>query len=93
MVENISIKRQPLSSMEAIYFLDPCAESIKLLIEDFENLNPLQYEAIHLFFTRHVPTSELESIKKSNVVKFIKTFKEINLDFLGFFSFFNLVNY
>lgn len=50
MVENIEKKRQPYPSLEAIYFLTPCRESIYRLVDDFST-KPPTYKAAHVFFT------------------------------------------
>jgi syntaxin-binding protein 1 len=49
-VENIEKRRQPYPSLEAIYFLTPCRESILRLIDDFST-KPPTYKAAHVHFT------------------------------------------
>lgn len=50
-MEKVSIRREPLPELEAIYFLSPTEESIDFLIKDFENSKKPQYAAVHLFLT------------------------------------------
>jgi hypothetical protein len=52
-VEDVEVNRQPLSKLEAIYFLSPSAESVDALIRDFdpEVKKRLMYSAVHIFFT------------------------------------------
>lgn len=49
-VENIERKRQPYPTLEAIYFLTPCKESILRLVDDFST-KPATYKAAHVHFT------------------------------------------
>lgn len=49
MVENIEKKRQPYPTLEAIYFLTPCRESILRLVDDFSRTPT--YKAAHVHFT------------------------------------------
>lgn len=49
-VENIEKRRQPYPSLEAIYFLTPCRESILRLVDDFST-KPPTYKAAHVHFT------------------------------------------
>lgn len=52
-MEDVAVNRQPLSKLEAIYFLSPEAESVDALIRDFdpEVKKRLMYAAVHIFFT------------------------------------------
>jgi hypothetical protein len=48
-IERINIKREPLKTMDAIYFLNPT--SMDQLLKDFEDPKEPQYGDVHLFFT------------------------------------------
>lgn len=50
MVENIEKRRQPYPTLEAMYFLTPCRESILRLVDDFST-KPPTYKAAHVHFT------------------------------------------
>lgn len=55
--------RQPLSNMEAIYFICPSHGSVEKVIEDFKGPTP-QYACAHLFFvSRMLATFSLVTIK------------------------------
>ena len=49
MVEDLSKSRQPMPSFDAVYFIQPCKESVDFLIKDFENER--KYKYVHIFFT------------------------------------------
>jgi hypothetical protein len=82
-VENLGITRQPLPSADAIYFLTPCEDSVNRLIEDFKDPKEPQYGTVHLFFSSTLPQALFTKLKSSNVVSRVKTFKELNLEFIG----------
>ena len=83
-VENVMMRRQPLRGLDAVYFLTPTEESIKAFLKDCgdDKTAPL-YRHAHLFFTSAVP-DELFALVKANTRAraYIKTFIELNLDFL-----------
>lgn len=83
LVENIELSRQPMRDMDVIYFLTPTVDSVNRLIADYRDKKAPQYNNVHLFFTRGISNALLDKIKMANVVKYIKTFKELNLEFLS----------
>jgi len=84
LIEDLTKARQPMTNMEAIYFITPCDESITKLINDFKTRNT--YTGVHLYFTDTVPDYHMDELKSSRVIKFIRTFKEINIAFLPYES-------
>jgi syntaxin-binding protein 1 len=81
LVESIEKPRQPLPNVEAIYFLSPSPASVDALVRDYAK-KP-QYGDVHLFFSTHLPQTLFDKIKVGNVCDRIRTFKELNLEFLA----------
>ncbi len=81
MVEDISRRRTPHSSLEAIYFLTADEYTVSRLIEDYAGKQPM-YAGAHVFFTSVLADELFQRIKRSPASGYIKTLREMNVDFL-----------
>jgi syntaxin-binding protein 1 len=85
-VESLEKVRQPFPEMDVIYFLAPCQESIDRLANDFKK-KPC-YANAHLFFLSKVSDEIMSQIQRHPaLIARIKTFKEMNFDFIAAESF------
>lgn len=82
-LESAHVERQKLD-MSAIYFLEATAAAVDCVVKDFAG-KP-QYKSVHLFFTGRLPQDQLTRLAQSHAIKFIKTLKELNCDFVAFES-------
>lgn len=82
LVESLELKRQPFPEMGAIYFISPSVDSVKRLVADFSG-SP-RYGGAHVFFLSKVGDVAMGLLKKCpTLIQCMKTFKEINIDFLS----------
>ncbi|CAO3657362.1 unnamed protein product [Mucor hiemalis] len=85
LVENIEKKRQPYPTLEAMYFLTPCRESILRLVDDFST-KPPAYKAAHVHFTSGLNDQLFDDLnrrlKSSGAAEYILSLKELYVDFM-----------
>nr|TKW03273.1 hypothetical protein SEVIR_7G013800v2 [Setaria viridis] len=82
-VEDLYKQRQPLPSMDAIYFMQPTKENIRIFMSDMSGKNPL-YKKAYVFFSSPIQGDLLAHIKKeSTVLTRISALSEMNLEYFA----------
>ncbi|TKR81147.1 hypothetical protein L596_015072 [Steinernema carpocapsae] len=84
-VEDISKRREPLHTLEAIYLIAPTKDSVDKLMQDFSSSRN-QYKCAHIFFTEACPDQLFQTLSRSAMNKYVKTCKEINVAFTPYES-------
>uniref|UniRef100_A0A1I7ZWD4 Syntaxin binding protein 1a n=1 Tax=Steinernema glaseri TaxID=37863 RepID=A0A1I7ZWD4_9BILA len=84
-VEDISKRREPLHTLEAIYLIAPTKDSIEKLMLDFSSTRN-QYKCAHIFFTEACPDQLFQTLSRSPVNKYVRSCKEINVAFTPYES-------
>ncbi|XP_019089540.1 PREDICTED: protein transport Sec1b-like isoform X1 [Camelina sativa] len=83
LVEVITKHRQPMTSMEAIYFIQPTQENVTTFLSDMTGKSPL-YKRAFVFFSSPVSRSLVNLIKKDmRAMKRIGGLKEMNLEYIS----------
>ncbi|GKU95455.1 hypothetical protein SLEP1_g8812 [Rubroshorea leprosula] len=83
LVEDIYRRRQPLPSMDAIYFIQPTKENVGMFLSDMAGRTPL-YKKAYVFFSSPVSKELVAHIKKdSTVLPRISALREMNLEYFA----------
>ncbi|EEE60622.1 probable protein transport Sec1a [Oryza sativa Japonica Group] len=83
LVEDLYMRRQPLPLMDAIYFIQPTKENIRIFMSDMSGKIPL-YKKAYVFFSSPVQRELVAQIKKdSNVRARIGALSEMNLEYFA----------
>mmetsp|Transcript_25416 Transcript_25416/g.27786 ORF Transcript_25416/g.27786 Transcript_25416/m.27786 type:complete len:631 (+) Transcript_25416:78-1970(+) len=82
LVERLQMNRQPFPDMDVLYVAVPTVDAARRISADFER-GKVKYGNVHLFFLDSVGNDVFGVIQSNPIlVSKVKTFKEINLDFL-----------
>eukprot|EP00842_Homolaphlyctis_polyrhiza_P005104 jgi/Hompol1/5595/HPOL_004565-RA len=82
LIEEMHRKRQTFPNYEAIYFVTASEKTVDRIIMDFSSDKPL-YLAAHIYFTATLADALFEKIRGSGILKYVKTLKDMNIDFIG----------
>uniref|UniRef100_A0A1J3FDC2 Protein transport Sec1b n=1 Tax=Noccaea caerulescens TaxID=107243 RepID=A0A1J3FDC2_NOCCA len=83
LVEVITKHRQPMTSMEAIYFIQPTEANVNAFLSDMTGKSPL-YKKAFVFFSSPVSRSLVTLIRKDlRAMKRIGALKEMNLEYIS----------
>ncbi|KAH1248990.1 SNARE-interacting protein KEULE [Glycine max] len=81
LVEDIFKRRQPLPTMDAIYFIQPTRENIIMFLSDMSGRKPL-YRKAFVFFSSPIARELVMEIKKdAQVLPRIGALREMNLEY------------
>ncbi|XP_059457978.1 protein transport Sec1a-like isoform X2 [Corylus avellana] len=81
LVEDLFRRRQPLPSMDAIYFVQPSKENVIMFLSDMSGREPL-YKKAFVFFSSPVPKEFINHIKSdTSVLPRIGALREMNLEY------------
>jgi syntaxin-binding protein 1 len=81
LVEQLSQKRQPVKSGDAIYFISPTAPSIDRVIQDWANEGADMYKSASLFFTSSAPPSIVDRLAPSRLMDKLSHCVDLLLEF------------
>ncbi|KAF9585154.1 vacuolar sorting protein VPS33/slp1 [Lunasporangiospora selenospora] len=85
-LESLEKKRSPSPNVEAVYFALPTEDSIRRIIRDFKVGRTPAYAAGHLFFLSAMDDKMFDHLRSSTEPKYIKSLKELFMDFYAFFN-------
>lgn len=83
LVEDLFKRRQPLPSMDAIYFVQPLKENVVMFLSDMSGRCPL-YKKAFVFFSTPVPKELISHIKNdTSVLPRLGGLREMNLEYFA----------
>lgn len=84
-VESLTKARAPFREMGVIYVVEPTAENVERILDDFRGGKKTLYgDSVFLYFLSAFPDDLLEKLKRNrSLMKRLKTFTELNIDFLA----------
>ncbi|KAK2992614.1 hypothetical protein RJ640_015970 [Escallonia rubra] len=83
LVEDLFRRRQPLPSMDAIYFIQPSKENVVMFLSDMSGREPL-YKKAYVFFSSPIPKELVNRIKNdTSVLPRIGALREMNLEYFA----------
>lgn len=89
-MEPLEKRRAPYKTMPAIYLVTPSPATIQWIIEDFTrsktNKDGHLYQEAHLFFLSALDDRLFYKLKASPASRFIKTLRELYMDFMAYES-------
>ncbi|KAH8488471.1 hypothetical protein H0E87_024225 [Populus deltoides] len=81
LVEDLFRRREPMTSMDAIYFIQPSKENVVMFLSDMSGREPL-YKKAYVFFSSSVPKELVNHIKcDTSVLPRIGALREMNLEY------------
>lgn len=83
LVEDLYKRRQPLPSMDAIYFMQPTKENVRIFMSDMSGKHPL-YKKAYVFFSSPVQKELVSQIRKdSSLITRVGALSEMNLEYFA----------
>lgn len=83
LVEDLFRRRQPLPSMDAIYFIQPTRENVVMFLSDMSGREPL-YKKAFVYFCSPVPKNLVNHIKNdTSVLPRIGALREMNMEYFS----------
>ncbi|RAL44454.1 hypothetical protein DM860_011731 [Cuscuta australis] len=83
LVEDIYRRRQPVPTMDAIYFIQPTKENVLMFLSDMAGKSPL-YKKAFVFFSSSISKELVDQIKRdASVLSRIGALREMNLEYFA----------
>ncbi|XP_027336602.1 protein transport Sec1a-like [Abrus precatorius] len=81
LVEDLFRRRQPLPSMDVVYYIQPSKENVVMFLSDMSGREPL-YRKAYVFFSSPIPKELVNHIKSdTSVLPRIGALREMNLEY------------